>query len=347
MSFDASMINDVDESTIEPESASGSRYRMIQWGYGSPKLAAKLGGVEGNGGFFLPESNIKDEELKPALLKAGWVADTVTYENGKKNPGYYIDTLTFVLVNYRQRWEYKDDTDKTFYYTYDWKEWNRAKEIHGANPKSRIHGYIIIKGLEAFSPFVITLGGSGAMAFTGTKDVPGVLNTFEATVRAAAKKLTGKLWPNRAFWLTVSTAKDKKGVAQFTKVGKDPKTTYVCLPVPVGLPDPKVFVDQIKEKGIPALLKDIPEFKKTPVYLSFDVDCLDPAFAPGTGTPVVGGLSSFEVQKILRGLPKMNLIGSDVVEIVPSYDPSEITQLLAVDVIFEALALMAREASTD
>lgn len=105
-------------------------------------------------------------------------------------------------------------------------------------------------------------------------------------------------------------------------------------------------VGQIKEKGIPALLKDIPEFKKTPVYLSFDVDCLDPAFAPGTGTPVVGGLCSFEVQKILRGLPKINLVGADVVEIIPAYDPSEITQLLAVDVIFEALALMAREART-
>lgn len=251
MSFDLNLINDIDPETIEAESTGGARYPLIQWGYGSPKLAAKLGGIEGNGGFFLPESALMGdaEALKEALTAAGWVADNVTYDNGKKNPGYYIDTLTFSLVNYRERWEIKDG-DKNFYYPYDWKTWNMAKEKHGKNPKSRINLYVIIKGLESFGPFVITFGGSAAMAFKGTKKLAGALTTFEETVKAAAKGLTNKIWPNRAFWLTITTAKDAKGNAVFTKVGEGKDSSYVCLPVAVGLPDPKSFADSIKNKTV-------------------------------------------------------------------------------------------------
>jgi arginase family enzyme len=84
----------------------------------------------------------------------------------------------------------------------------------------------------------------------------------------------------------------------------------------------------------------LPAFKN-PTYLTFDVDCLDPAFAPGTGTPVVGGLSTFETQTILRELKIKNLVGADVVEVSPPYDHSDITSLAAVDVIFECLGFMA------
>jgi arginase family enzyme len=77
-----------------------------------------------------------------------------------------------------------------------------------------------------------------------------------------------------------------------------------------------------------------------PVYVSFDVDSLDPAYAPGTGTPVIGGLTTYEAQQFLRALPKMNLVGGDVVEIIPQYDPTQITQLFAVDVMFELLSHM-------
>ena len=76
------------------------------------------------------------------------------------------------------------------------------------------------------------------------------------------------------------------------------------------------------------------------VYLTFDVDCLDPAYAPGTGTPVVGGLTTYETQKILRGLRLPGLVGGDIVEVSPPYDHSDITSLAAVDVMFELISHM-------
>ncbi|MFT6207450.1 MAG: agmatinase [Colwellia sp.] len=73
----------------------------------------------------------------------------------------------------------------------------------------------------------------------------------------------------------------------------------------------------------------------TPVYLTFDIDCLDPAFAPGTGTPVCGGLTTDKVLRILRALVGINLVGMDVVEVAPSYDNSEITALAAATIAVE------------
>lgn len=102
-------------------------------------------------------------------------------------------------------------------------------------------------------------------------------------------------------------------------------------------------IDQIREKPLSEFLKSLPSFDQTPTYLSFDVDCLDPAYAPGTGTPVPGGLTSFEAQKILQSLKVPNLVGCDVVEVIPAYDPAEITSLVAVDVLFESLCLMAQK----
>lgn len=74
-----------------------------------------------------------------------------------------------------------------------------------------------------------------------------------------------------------------------------------------------------------------------PVYLTFDIDCLDPAFAPGTGTPVCGGISSDKALKIIRALQGINLIGMDVVEVSPAYDQSEITALAGATIALELL----------
>jgi agmatinase len=82
-----------------------------------------------------------------------------------------------------------------------------------------------------------------------------------------------------------------------------------------------------------------------PVYLSVDIDVLDPAFAPGTGTPEMGGLTSRELLGLLRGLDGMALVGADVVEVSPSYDSAEITALAAATVVYDVIALMARQAS--
>lgn len=79
----------------------------------------------------------------------------------------------------------------------------------------------------------------------------------------------------------------------------------------------------------------------TPAYISFDIDCLDPAFAPGTGTPVVGGLSSDKALKIMRGLRGCNLVGMDIVEVAPAYDHADITSLAAATLALEFLYLLA------
>jgi len=79
-----------------------------------------------------------------------------------------------------------------------------------------------------------------------------------------------------------------------------------------------------------------------PAYLSFDIDALDPAFAPGTGTPEVGGLASWQMQGILRRLTGLQFCGMDVVEVAPAYDVAEITALAAATVVWEYLSLVAR-----
>lgn len=79
------------------------------------------------------------------------------------------------------------------------------------------------------------------------------------------------------------------------------------------------------------------------VYLTFDIDCLDPAYAPGTGTPVVGGLSTDKIMKILHGFKNLNIIGMDVVEVAPAYDHSQITALAAASIALELLYLQANK----
>jgi agmatinase len=76
-------------------------------------------------------------------------------------------------------------------------------------------------------------------------------------------------------------------------------------------------------------------------YLTFDIDCLDPAFAPGTGTPVMGGMTSDKILKILRGLKELEIVGYDLVEVSPAYDHSEITALAAATIALEMLYMEA------
>jgi agmatinase len=77
-----------------------------------------------------------------------------------------------------------------------------------------------------------------------------------------------------------------------------------------------------------------------PLYLSIDIDVLDPAHAPGTGTPEAGGLTSRELLGILRGLASCHLVGADIVEVAPAYDHAEITAIAAAHVAYEILTLM-------
>jgi agmatinase len=81
------------------------------------------------------------------------------------------------------------------------------------------------------------------------------------------------------------------------------------------------------------------------VFVSFDIDVVDPAFAPGKGTTEVGGFTSAEVMDLIRGLKGLNFVGFDVVEVLPDYDVAEITALLADNIVYEFLSLIALNAS--
>jgi agmatinase len=78
-----------------------------------------------------------------------------------------------------------------------------------------------------------------------------------------------------------------------------------------------------------------------PVYLSFDIDCLDPAYAPGTGTPVIGGISSDKALQIIRGLSGLNIVAMDMMEVAPAYDHADITSLAGATLAWEMLHLVA------
>jgi len=109
-----------------------------------------------------------------------------------------------------------------------------------------------------------------------------------------------------------------------------------------GHPFTVINADQANNLSIEQVISQIrQQLSDLPVYLSFDIDCLDPAYAPGTGTPVAGGLSSNRVLQILRGLVGLNIVGMDVVEVSPSYDQSDITALAAATIGLEMLHLLA------
>ena len=107
-----------------------------------------------------------------------------------------------------------------------------------------------------------------------------------------------------------------------------------------------LFAETVHEKGPRSAAEQIREVVgDRPAYLSFDVDALDPAFAPGTGTPEIGGLFTWQAQAILRRLAGLAFAGMDVVEVSPPYDHAEITALAAATMAWEYLALLAPHAS--
>jgi agmatinase len=107
-----------------------------------------------------------------------------------------------------------------------------------------------------------------------------------------------------------------------------------------------VEAESVHRDGPEAIAKHIREvIGDSPVYLSFDIDALDPAFAPGTGTPEIGGLATWQTQAILRRLAGLTFVGCDVVEVAPPYDVAEITALAGATVAWEYLALARTTAS--
>lgn len=103
-----------------------------------------------------------------------------------------------------------------------------------------------------------------------------------------------------------------------------------------------IHIEEFHRMGIDAVIAEARGVVgDTPTYLSFDVDSIDPAFTPGTGTPEVGGLLPREVQTLIRGLAGLNLVGGDVVEVSPPFDQSGNTALVAATMLWEILCVMA------
>jgi agmatinase len=101
-------------------------------------------------------------------------------------------------------------------------------------------------------------------------------------------------------------------------------------------------IDACFEMGLPAVVRKIrAAVGERQVYVSLDIDSVDPAYAPGVSTPEVGGFSSYQILQLVRGLQGLNLVGMDLVEVSPPYDSSEITSLLAATLAFDLISLLA------
>ncbi len=101
-----------------------------------------------------------------------------------------------------------------------------------------------------------------------------------------------------------------------------------------------VTAEDFHRIGLPAVQRHLRAFRKKPVYVTLDIDCVDPAYAPGTGTPQVGGFTSIQILELVRALRGLHIVGCDLVEVSPPYDTGEITSLLAANLLYELLCVL-------
>lgn len=103
-----------------------------------------------------------------------------------------------------------------------------------------------------------------------------------------------------------------------------------------------ITIDEALTRGTAAVISEVQQTVGTrPVYVTLDIDSVDPAFAPGTGTPEVGGFTSYQMLQLVRGLRGLKIVGGDIVEVSPPFDGQQITAILAANLAFEFLSLMA------
>ncbi|WP_417805936.1 agmatinase [Thalassospira lucentensis] len=103
-----------------------------------------------------------------------------------------------------------------------------------------------------------------------------------------------------------------------------------------------IRIEEVEDRGIDDVMAEAREIVgQQDTYVSFDIDCIDPAFAPGTGTPEIGGFTSREAQRLVRKLAGLNIVGADLVEVSPPFDPSGGTAWLGVSIMFELLCVLA------
>ena len=100
-----------------------------------------------------------------------------------------------------------------------------------------------------------------------------------------------------------------------------------------------VTAEDFHAKGMQTVLRHLRAFRGKPVYVTLDIDCVDPAYAPGTGTPQVGGFTSAQIVELVRALNGLSIVGADLVEVSPPFDNGDLTSLLAANLLFELLCV--------
>ena len=100
-----------------------------------------------------------------------------------------------------------------------------------------------------------------------------------------------------------------------------------------------VTAEDFHANGMQTVLRHLRAFRGKPVYVTLDIDCVDPAYAPGTGTPQVGGFTSAQIVELVRALNGLSIIGADLVEVSPPFDNGDLTSLLAANLLFELLCV--------
>jgi len=109
-----------------------------------------------------------------------------------------------------------------------------------------------------------------------------------------------------------------------------------------------IYIEEFNKLGVEKVINEVKRVVgKGPTYVSFDIDSVDPAFAPGTGTPEIGGLTAIEAQGLIRGLRGLNLVGADVVEVSPPFDLSGNTALIGATIMYEILCILAENINSD
>jgi hypothetical protein len=251
--FDASLVDSVDQSSVL---SFDDIYPSIQWVNGEPKRKKEKGMLAWGGWFMAERSNTPDEEN---MLAAGWEKQSLMHDDGSETAGFYKRDITVIAINVRERWQVRVDGDQPLLFGYDrrdksakWDKFAVAKTY--GSPSGRLQVLVLLKGMEDFGAFVLTLGGSVAMAFHNERGGDNVLGNFFKTILAAANaksdaaaraanRKTGKKWPVRAFYLSVGPAREANGTAIYTEVGQKGASSYVTLPVALGLPGRGEAVD--------------------------------------------------------------------------------------------------------
>ena len=196
---------------------------------------------------------------------------------------------------------------------------------------------------------LITLGGEHGITLPLLRahaarggDVPGVIH-FDAHVDTWPDSFGQAFGHGSPFWHAI-----REGIvdpARFVMVGIRSPVQRAVWDWTIGQGVTILTAQAVHEMGPAAAAARIRAVVGGgPVYLSIDIDALDPAFAPGTGTPEIGGLASWQMQAILRRLAGLRFVGMDVVEVAPAYDVAEITALAAATMVWEYLSLIGQSA---